>query len=91
MERLEAISYGRVQLVMYRDFVQRKAKGLGLCGEVRNLSDGTVSIVAEGERRHLEQLVEKLKRGPLLARVDEVKHSFESATGAHKDFVIVYD
>ena len=91
MERLEATSYGRVQLVMYRDFVQRKARGLGLCGEVKNLPNGTVSIVAEGEREKLLQLVEKLKKGPLLARVDEVKHSFETATGAHKDFIIVYD
>lgn len=91
MERLEAVSYGRVQLVMYRDFVQRKARALGLCGEVKNLKDGTVSIIAEGERERLEQLVEKLKRGPLLARVDEVKYSFESATGTHKNFVIVYE
>jgi acylphosphatase len=91
MERLEAISYGRVQLVMYRDFVQRKARGLGLCGEVKNLSDGTVQIVAEGTRERLEQLLEKLKQGSLLARVDEVKHAFTPPSGIHTDFIISYE
>ena len=47
-ERLEVVVAGRVQLVMYRDFAWRKAHGLGLKGEVQNLKDGTVRVVAEG-------------------------------------------
>ena len=41
-ERLEVIVSGRVQMVMFRDFVQRKASSLKLVGEVQNLPDGTV-------------------------------------------------
>ena len=50
-ERLEAIVSGRVQMVMYRDFTARFARRLGLVGEVKNLSDGTVRVIAEGSRR----------------------------------------
>src|SRR3989344_224255 len=49
-ERIETIVSGRVQVVMYRDFATRKARGLGLVGEVKNLPDGTVRVVAEGAR-----------------------------------------
>ena len=89
-ERLEAIVTGKVQLVMYRDFVQRHASGLKLTGEVQNLSDGTVRVRAEGSREQLEKLVEKLHKGPLLARVDEVQPTWFLATGEYKKFIINY-
>jgi acylphosphatase len=62
-ERMEAIVSGRVQGVMYRDFVQRKASGLKIAGEVQNLADGTVRVLAEGEHASLEKLFSKIKRG----------------------------
>lgn len=63
---------GRVQQVGYRDFIVRTAKGLGLTGWVRNLSDGRVEILAVGEEDALSQLVEQSRKGPQLARVAEV-------------------
>ena len=90
-ERLFAIASGRVQMVMYRDFVQRKASGLKLKGTVRNREDGTVEIVAEGPRASLEKLVQKLRKGPLLARVDAVATTWQPATGAPTKFQITYD
>lgn len=90
-ERLEAVVSGRVQLVMYRDFATRKARGLKLVGEVQNLEDGTVRVVAEGEREKLNRYVEKLTRGPLLARVEQVRVSWLPATNAHTTFLIQYD
>ena len=89
-ERLEAIVSGRVQLVMYRDFAQRKARGLKLVGEVENLPDGTVRVIAEGPRDSLERYLEKLKGGPLLARVEHVAPTWRSAVGGYKDFLITY-
>lgn len=89
-ERLEAIVYGRVQLVMYRDFAQRKATGLKLSGEVQNLKNGTVRVVAEGPREKLERYLAKLHKGSLLARVDGIEHEWRPATGEFKRFVIVY-
>ncbi len=91
MERLEALASGRVQMVMYRDFAQRKARGLRLVGEVQNLKDGTVRVVAEGPRANLEVYVEKLKKGPLLARVEGVRADFREAAGGYTDFSIRYD
>ena len=89
-ERLEATIHGRVQMVMYRDFAQRKAAGLKLRGEVQNLSDGTVRVVAEGPRIKLEQYLVKLHKGSLLARVESVEHVWLPATGEFTRFDIVY-
>ena len=89
-ERLEAIVSGRVQMVMYRDFAQRKARGLRLSGEVQNLKDGTVRVVAEGSRASLEKYLYKLHGGPLLARVENVTPVWKEAQGIYKGFEIVY-
>ena len=59
--RLECEISGRVQLVMYRDFAQRHARKLGLSGAARNLPDGRVGVVAEGEEEVLQQYLEILK------------------------------
>ncbi len=83
MKRLEAIVEGKVQGVTYREFVARVAKRLHLVGEVENLSDGTVRVVAEGEATLLDALVTELARGPFFADVRNVSTSF---TGAHKEF-----
>lgn len=89
-KRLEARITGRVQLVMYRDFAQRKAKKLGLFGFVKNLKDGSVSVVAEGEGEKLERFIEYLKAGSVLSRVDSVNIAWLSPTEEYKKFVISY-
>lgn len=90
-ERLEATISGRVQLVMYRDFAQRKAKGLRLVGEVQNLKDKTVRVVAEGPRVRLNHYVEKLKKGSLLSHVEDVQTTWLPATNNYTRFDINYD
>lgn len=88
MERIEAIISGKVQMVMYRDFAHRNARRL--TGEVRNLDDGTVSVVAEGERTDLEAYIRKLHKGPLFARVEDVRVAWKDATGEYDRFSIRY-
>ena len=90
MERLEAIVSGRVQMVMYRDFTCRKARGLRLAGSVQNLSDGTVHVIAEGERRNLDALVEKLHKGSLFSKVKAVQTTFLPATKTFSTFSIIF-
>lgn len=90
-ERLEAVVSGRVQFVMYRDFATRKARGLKLVGEVQNISDGTVRVVAEGPRERLDLYVEKLKRGSLLSHVESVGTTWLTATNTYTSFSINYD
>ncbi len=89
-KRLECRITGRVQLVMFRDFTQRKASSLGLFGTVQNKKDGSVVVVAEGEESKLEQLLLLLRRGSLLSRVDSVKEKWGEFTGDFSDFNIVY-
>jgi acylphosphatase len=90
MERLEAIVSGRVQVVMYRDFTCRSARALGLIGEVTNLRDGTVRVIAEGPRERLEKLLAKLHNGSWLARVEDVKAAWFAGTGSYRTFTITY-
>ncbi len=89
-KRIECRVSGRVQMVMYRDFAMRKAKSLGIVGAVKNESDGTVSIVAEGEEERLETFLASLRRGPVLAHVEHVTSRWTEALGVYQDFTIEY-
>ena len=70
--QLRATVRGYVQGVGFRYFVERKAKGLMIRGFVQNRADGSVYVLAAGERSALEQLLSALYRGPSQARVDSV-------------------
>ncbi len=87
-KRLEAKVTGRVQLVMFRDFVQRSARKLHLSGWVQNNLDGSVNIVAEGEEENLHELERKLYKGSVLAHVEEVSANYVDATGEFRFFDI---
>ena len=90
MNHLEAKITGRVQMVMFRDFACRNARSLGLAGTVQNLSDGSVRIVAEGDKSALEKFLEKLHKGSLLSRVDSVSAAWSDTLEHFKHFDIVY-
>ena len=81
MERVHAVVHGDVQGVGFRYFVQRRAHQLGLKGWVRNNDNGTVELVAEGERRDLEELKHAVEQGPRTARVERVDVDWSTATG----------
>jgi len=87
-KRLECKISGRVQMVMFRDFVARNAKKLGLTGVVKNMKDGSVFVLAEGDESKLKELLEKLQEGPILARVDAVEEKWLPAKGEFKNFKI---
>ena len=90
MERLHAVVHGDVQGVGFRYFVQRKARQLALRGWVRNNDDGTVELVAEGERDELEQLKRALQEGPRMARVDRVETQWSNGTGNLRAFELAW-
>ncbi len=90
MERLHAVVRGDVQGVGFRYFVQRTADALGLQGWVRNNDDGTVEVVAEGDKPKLEQLKRSLEEGPRLARVARVEAEWMKATGRLEGFDLAF-
>jgi len=90
VERVHVYVSGLVQGVAFRWFVRRVARELGVKGWVRNLPDGRVEAVFEGEERAVERLVELCRCGPPAARVDEVKVLREEYKGEFDDFEIVY-
>ncbi len=73
MEKAKAhvIFKGRVQGVNFRAFVQRAAQALDVDGWVRNLPDGTVEAVFEGDRGSVEEAIKKCRTGPAFANVTE--------------------
>lgn len=87
-ERFHAFISGRVQGVAFRFFAQHVANMLGVTGWVRNLYDGRVEVVAEGNREILDRFLEELKKGPRLARVEEVEVNWEDYKGEFADFSI---
>lgn len=84
--RLHAVISGRVQGVGFRYFVADKAQMQGLNGWVRNLWDGRVEVIAEGERGELEAFLSVLKRGPSSARVSAIQADWLPATGEFGGF-----
>ena len=89
-KRVECVVTGRVQMVMYRDFTARSARKLGIVGTVRNCTDGSVFVVAEGEESALSQFLLLLRKGSVLASVEDVSASWSDATGEYTSFTITY-
>ena len=73
MKRVRAIVSGRVQGVWFRAHTRDKAVALGVVGFVRNLPDGTVEIVAQGEDARLDSLMAWAHVGPPLGEVSGVR------------------
>lgn len=87
-ERLEAIVRGKVQMVMYREFVRKEAMRLGLVGYAENLIDGTVEVVAEGPRVSLEKLVKKMETGSFWSSVDSIEVEWYPIKGGMTSFEV---
>ncbi len=84
---VRAVIRGRVQGIGFREYVLTRARFLGLSGYVRNLPDGrSVEVVAEGARPDLEQLLDYLREGPRMSRIDAVDAEWREATGAYDGF-----
>jgi acylphosphatase len=77
-------------MVMFRDFAQRKARKWSIVGWVKNEPDGSVSLLAQGERALLENYATLLQKGPVLARVDTVDCTWSKPTETFDDFRILY-
>ena len=83
----EAIIRGKVQGVFFRGSTREKAMILGVMGEVKNLPDGSVWLVAEGDENAVNELIAWCYRGPLRAEVEDVIVT-EGVVVGYRDFQV---
>lgn len=81
---------GRVQGVFFRHETKLRAIRNNVTGWVRNLPDGRVEAVFEGEKESVEAMIEFCRRGPPGAKVEKVEVIWEEPKGEFKDFRIIY-
>ena len=87
MKARRAIVTGRVQGVGYRFFAERSARELHVRGWVRNLPDGSVETVAEGEEQEVARFLDRLRQGPRGALVERLSEE-EAAVQGFSSFEI---
>lgn len=77
---------GVVQGVGYRFFAIRKADAYGLTGFAKNLIDGSVEVVAEGNKGLIEEYIKDLRRGPISAHVTDIRIEWTNPTYGFRGF-----
>ncbi len=90
MKRVHVHISGRVQGVFFRAETQRAAVGFNATGWVRNVPDGRVEAVFEGEDENVDKMLAWCHIGPRAARVENVTVKEEPYTGDFQDFSIKY-
>lgn len=88
IKRYHLLIEGRVQGVSYRMSAQVAAQRTGVTGWVRNLRNGQVEMIAEGETDQLKQLVDWAWQGPGFAQVTDITLEEHQATGEFTQFEI---
>ena len=84
---LKVIIKGRVQGVFFRASTQTQAQQLNLCGYAKNLDDGRVEVLAQGEEKNVKKLLEWLHKGPPLAKVEQITWEEEQPCAYTRFFI----
>ncbi len=90
MARLHVLIGGRVQGVFFRAATRDEARKWGLKGWVRNLPDGRVEAMFEGDKRALDLMLAWCRKGPPYAYVDHVEIDWQPYRGDQGDFRVAY-
>ena len=91
IRRARIVVTGTVQGVFFRRFTKLKAEELRLSGTVRNLRDGSVEVVCEGDEALIQEMIAWCRRGPDGAYVEDIDIKWEEPSkGTLKGFSIVY-
>ncbi len=88
--RVHVLIKGRVQGVFFRAATRDEARARGLGGWARNLPDGRVEALFEGDKRAVENMLAWCHQGPPYAYVDRVEVEWQPYVGDLTDFMIVY-
>jgi len=88
MKRIHLLISGRVQGVFFRASTKKTADRIGITGFVRNLADGRVEIIAEGDEQALQSFLQWCNRGPRAAHVENINLSTSSHQNEFDNFEI---
>lgn len=88
-KRAEIIVYGRVQKAGFKDFIDEIAFNLDLNGYVKNLDDGTVQIICEGEEDDIKELLEKINITQYPIRVEKINVVYKKPTDEYRTFDVI--
>ena len=90
MIEIHCVITGKVQGVAYRTYVQESATELDLVGYVKNMTDGSVEVVAQGGPDILKDFVEYLHEGSLLSKVEGVAVDWRSPSATFSEFSLLH-
>ncbi|MAG39025.1 acylphosphatase [Candidatus Woesearchaeota archaeon] len=88
MKRLRIIIHGKVQGVLFRIYTVNQARRIGVRGFVRNLSDGLVEAVAEGEENKLKEFISACEKGSVFSKVTNIELEWLDYNAEFEDFNI---
>lgn len=88
MACVKGLVSGRVQGVGFRYFVRRQAEAAGLRGYVRNLDDGRVEFVLQGDSDEVDSLLAMIRLGPKYASVSDLSYEYLSGAADYPAFEI---
>ena len=86
--QLHILVSGRVQGVGFRYFVQRNAEKFGVRGYAKNLTNGDVEVLAEGDKAALDEFLVLLKQGPPAGRIDRIQIDELECSGGYTGYEI---
>ena len=89
LTEVHAIFIGRVQGVGFRYTAERYAIELGIAGTVRNLPDGSVELIAQGDRKRVQMLIDCLINEAFPGKITETKVTFRNIQSPFADFRIL--
>jgi acylphosphatase len=90
LEQVKVVICGRVQGVGFRWWVQKQAQSLKLSGWIKNLDDGRVEVLAQGNKGNLDILLKSLKNGPRFSKVNKIDISWEKEKNEFEGFEILH-
>jgi len=89
-KQLHVLYEGHVQGVGFRYSAQHIAQTYAVTGYVRNLADGRVEVVAEGEENEVERFIEHIKTSPLRDYIQNSVQVWRAPLGTYKRFNIAF-
>ncbi len=73
MNEIEISISGKVQGVGFREFAKKRADELEITGYIQNIEDGSLEMIAQGNKESLEIFIEECRKGPMFATITDFK------------------